>query len=143
MCVKGAPEMTGYRSKKMMSDVRWLGPYAPAVRHADDITIAHVVELRKKLADAERHRDNALEGLMALKKERDQFRDALINIQFEYNRWKTKASSHFIGSIAKEALKDIPDGKRAPTIKEHRPTIEESFRMRQIELAERAANAPR
>ena len=45
--------MTGYRSKKMSADIRWLGPYAPADRHADDLTIAHVVELRRKVAELE------------------------------------------------------------------------------------------
>jgi len=45
--------MTGYRSKKISSDIRWLGPYAPADRHADDITLNHVVELRRKVAELE------------------------------------------------------------------------------------------
>jgi len=53
MCVRGAPDMTGYRSKKISSDIRWLGPYAPADRHADDITLNHVVELRRKVAELE------------------------------------------------------------------------------------------
>lgn len=29
-------------------------------RHADDLTIEHIIELRKRLAEAERQRDNAL-----------------------------------------------------------------------------------
>lgn len=40
--------MTGWRSKKM---VRWLGPYAPTDRHADDVTLAHIVDLRKHNED--------------------------------------------------------------------------------------------
>ena len=29
-------------------------------RHADDLTIDHIIDLRKRLAEAERQRDNAL-----------------------------------------------------------------------------------
>ena len=56
--------MTGYSSKKAMSDIRWLGPYAPTDRHADDVTLAHVVELRKKVAEQQRHIAN-LESYLA------------------------------------------------------------------------------
>lgn len=55
--------MTGYESKKM---VRWLGPYPPGSRYADPVTMDHIIELRKKLAEAERQRDNALAGLTEL-----------------------------------------------------------------------------
>ena len=55
--------MTGYESKKM---VRWLGPYPPGSRYADIVTVDHIIELRKKLAEAERQRDNALAGLTEL-----------------------------------------------------------------------------
>jgi hypothetical protein len=47
-----------------MTEKGWLGPYAPADRHADDKTIDHIIELRKKLAEAERQRDNALNMLV-------------------------------------------------------------------------------
>lgn len=40
--------MTGFQSKKASSDVRWLGPYAPTDRHADDVTLAGLVKLRKQ-----------------------------------------------------------------------------------------------
>ena len=50
--------MTGWQSKKESSKVRWLGPYAPTDRHADDATLAELVRLRvendnlkKELAD--------------------------------------------------------------------------------------------
>jgi len=39
--------MTGYISKKKNAEVRWLGPYAIKERHADDVTIDHVIALRK------------------------------------------------------------------------------------------------
>jgi len=38
--------MTGWQSKKESSKVRWLGPYAPTDRHADDVTLAELVRLR-------------------------------------------------------------------------------------------------
>ena len=41
--------MAGYRSKKIMAD-----------RYADPITLDHIIELRRKLAEAEQQRDNAL-----------------------------------------------------------------------------------
>ena len=52
--------MTGFDSKRRSSAIRWLGPYAPADRHADDVTVAELVRLRvenetlkQKLAEAE------------------------------------------------------------------------------------------
>jgi len=45
-------------------EVKWLGPYAPTDRHADEKTIDHIIELKKKLAEAERQRDNALDMLV-------------------------------------------------------------------------------
>ena len=49
-----------------MSEIRWLGPYAPDDRHADTVTLDHLIELRKKLAEAENQRDNALNMCMTL-----------------------------------------------------------------------------
>lgn len=52
-----------------MSEVRWLGPYAQGERHADTVTIDHVIDLRKRLAEAERQRDNALNVCLKMKDE--------------------------------------------------------------------------
>ena len=38
------------------------------MRHADDLTIEHIIELRKRLAEAERQRDNAVDRCVALDK---------------------------------------------------------------------------
>ena len=46
-------------------------------RHADDLTIEHIIELRKQLAEAERQRDNALNACMALRKQIDSLQRAL------------------------------------------------------------------
>jgi hypothetical protein len=40
--------MTGFKSKREMANIRWLGPYAPSDRHADDATMAEIVRLRKE-----------------------------------------------------------------------------------------------
>jgi len=57
--------MTGFKSKREMSNIRWLGPYAPSDRHADDVTVSEMVWLRK---------------------ERDRYRDALERItKSQYN----------------------------------------------------------
>ena len=61
--------MTGYRSKKMSSDIRWLGPYAPAERHADDVTLAHVVELRKKVAELEEQLARVMSCVIPMQRE--------------------------------------------------------------------------
>ena len=61
--------MTGYRSKKMSSDIRWLGPYAPAERHADDVTLAHVVELRKKVAELEEQLARVMSWVIPMQRE--------------------------------------------------------------------------
>ena len=41
------------------------------LRHCDDQTMEHIIELRKKLAEAEKQRENALDACMTLKKEVD------------------------------------------------------------------------
>ena len=61
--------MTGYRSKKMSADIRWLGPYAPADRHADDLTIAHVVELRRKVAELEEQLARVMSWVIPMQRE--------------------------------------------------------------------------
>jgi predicted NUDIX family phosphoesterase len=61
--------MTGYRSKKMSSDIRWLGPYAPAERHADDVTLAHVVELRKKVAELDEQLARVMSWVIPMQRE--------------------------------------------------------------------------
>lgn len=58
-----------------MSEIRWLGPYAPEDRHADTVTLDHVIDLRKRLAEAERQRENALDMCMALRKELESLRE--------------------------------------------------------------------
>lgn len=82
MCVKGS-DMTGYRSKVTSSEIRWLGPYPVNVkpddgftgRHADSVTMDHIIDLRKRLMiveeqlmDITRQRDNALDMVMSLHK---------------------------------------------------------------------------
>jgi|GEM_PF-4706320 len=61
--------MTGFRSKRLLTEIRWLGPYAPEDRHADTVTLDHVIDLRKRLVEAERQRDNALNMCVHLQKE--------------------------------------------------------------------------
>ena len=39
-------------------------------RHADDTTIGHIIDLRKRLAEAERQRDNALDHLHQIRMEK-------------------------------------------------------------------------
>lgn len=64
--------MAGYRSKKIMAD-----------RYADPITLDHIIELKKKLAEAEQQRDNALNTCMSLRKQIDASYEA---IKFYANR---------------------------------------------------------
>lgn len=61
--------MTGYRSKKISSDIRWLGPYAPADRHADDITLNHVVELRRKVAELDEQLARVMSWVIPMQRE--------------------------------------------------------------------------
>ena len=58
--------MAGYRSKKIMAD-----------RYADPITLDHIIELRRKLSEAEKQRDNALNACMSLRKQIDLLQRAL------------------------------------------------------------------
>ena len=70
--------MTGYRSKKMSADIRWLGPYAPADRHADDLTIAHVVELRRKVAELEEQLARVMSWVVPMQRENASLRKKLL-----------------------------------------------------------------
>ena len=77
MCNRMGENMTGYQSKKMSAEIRWLGPYAPNSRHADPETLDHIIDLRKKLAEAERQRDNALDKVMSMQKKITETKEAL------------------------------------------------------------------
>ena len=77
MCVRKAPEMTGYRSKKLSSDIRWLGPYAPADRHVDDMTLAHIVQLRKKVAELEEQLARVMSWVIPMQRENERLRESL------------------------------------------------------------------
>ena len=77
MCVRKAPEMTGYRSKKLSSDIRWLGPYAPTDRHVDDMTLAHIVQLRKKVAELEEQLARVMSWVIPMQRENERLRESL------------------------------------------------------------------
>ena len=77
MCNRMGENMTGYQSKKMSAEIRWLGPYAPNTRHADPETLDHIIDLRKKLAEAERQRDNALDKVMSMQRKITEMKEAL------------------------------------------------------------------
>lgn len=49
-------------------------------RHADALTIEHIIELRARLAEAERQRDNALDALMLMRREQDRINKTLKEI---------------------------------------------------------------
>ena len=69
--------MTGYRSKKMSADIRWLGPYAPADRPADDMTLAHLVQLRKKVAELEEQLARVMSWVIPMQRENERLRESL------------------------------------------------------------------
>ena len=52
--------MTGWKSKKESSNVRWLGPYAPTDRHADEVTLEELIRLRVENEELKRELDEAL-----------------------------------------------------------------------------------
>jgi hypothetical protein len=66
VCVRKGDIVSGYKSKKLSAETRWIGPYPQTDRHADDITLDHIIDLRKRLAEAERQRDNALDIITTL-----------------------------------------------------------------------------
>ena len=69
--------MTGYRSKKLSSDIRWLGPYAPTDRHVDDMTLAHIVQLRKKVAELEEQLARVMSWVIPMQRENERLRESL------------------------------------------------------------------
>ena len=66
--LKGEKSMTGFRSKKMSNDIRWIGPYKSDDRHADPITIDHVIELRNRIDALEAQLSRALDKCVAQEK---------------------------------------------------------------------------
>ena len=69
--------MTGWNSKKESGKVRWLGPYAPTDRHADDATLAELVRLRVE-------NDNLKKELANVKLCSCKKRDAELDQMFAY-----------------------------------------------------------
>ena len=63
-------------------------------RHADDLTIEHIIELRKQLAEAERQRDNATDVAVKIRK-------ALLEIYWEVDDKK----AHMIAARTLEGIK--------------------------------------
>ncbi|CAB5220013.1 hypothetical protein UFOVP237_54 [uncultured Caudovirales phage] len=57
-------------------------------RYADPVTFDHIIELRRKLAEAERQRDNALDMLMLLRREQERMNRALEAVRKENQRQK-------------------------------------------------------
>lgn len=68
-----------------MSEVKWLGPYEPETRHADPVTINHIIELRKKLAEAERQRDNVMAHCLSLHDEVWKLRMKIVELGGHYD----------------------------------------------------------
>jgi hypothetical protein len=54
-------------------------------RHADAETINHIIDLRRRLAEAERQRDNALDHVTRLNQERREI-GKLLNIEKDQER---------------------------------------------------------
>ena len=77
MCNRMGENMTGYQSKKMSAEIRWLGPYPPNTRHADPETMDHIIDLRKRLVEAERQRDNALDKVVSMQKKVSEMKTVL------------------------------------------------------------------
>lgn len=55
-------------------------------RHADPETINYIIDLRKRLAEAERQRDHALDRVMGLRDENLELRLQIVRIDQEEER---------------------------------------------------------
>lgn len=55
-------------------------------RHADELTLDHLIELRKQLAEAERQRDNVVDALMHLRMENCLLKEKLEELKNEKAR---------------------------------------------------------
>jgi hypothetical protein len=63
-----------------MQEVRWQGPYVKEPRHADDVTIDHLIELRKRVALLESQLDNVLSWVKPMQRSNEQMKAALEEI---------------------------------------------------------------
>jgi hypothetical protein len=59
-----------------MTEKGWLGPYAPTDRHADKVTMDHIIDLRRRVLELEKivmrlenQRDNALAAVTELQRQ--------------------------------------------------------------------------
>lgn len=85
-------------------------------RYADPITLDHIIELRRKLAEAERQRENALDHVLKLRTDNEKLRVALYFYSHRKNydlfvrshpsmgEYETSFIQDDGGSIAREVL---------------------------------------
>jgi hypothetical protein len=92
--------MTGFRSKREMNNIRWLGPYEPQDRHADRITLDHIIKLQKRMSEVEEQMKNTLDMCVSLIQTDRAMRTALAQIA-SADDWSIEK----IKSVAEEALK--------------------------------------
>lgn len=55
----------------------WTGPYAPKDRHADSVTIDHIIDLRKRVALLEKQLENVLSWVNTMRAENEQLKRIL------------------------------------------------------------------
>jgi len=67
-------------------------------RHADFITMNHLISLQKKLSEAERQCENALNYMIAVVRKNQEYKESLQLIAYEGSGWGQ--------SIARAALKE-------------------------------------
>lgn len=60
----------------MINQSKW-EPEKTESRHADEVTINHIISLRNRLTEAEKQRDNALNACMFLRKQIDALQKTL------------------------------------------------------------------
>ena len=83
-----------------MNNVRWLGPYEPEGRHADTVTIDHIIKLQKRMSEVEGQMNNALNMCVSLVAADRKMRDALAKIALAED-WPVEK----LRAIAEQALK--------------------------------------
>lgn len=83
-----------------MNNVRWLGPYEPQERHADSVTIDHIIKLQKKMSEVEGQMKNTLDMCLTLIASDRGMRTALNQIAYS-DGWSIEK----IKAVAEEALK--------------------------------------
>ena len=89
-----------------MTEKGWLGPNAPTARHADAVTIDHIIDLRKQITKLEVQIERIMSWITPMQKNNNQIKEALYQCIWAINQGKHKSDLLDAMEYAKSILKN-------------------------------------